>query len=714
MQKEDMHHVRVLTRVGHNVQHPNVCAICFSNSKVVRTFSLILIRKFSEFFADEFKKVCRCCRFRKYTNTKLIYVTDKITKKNRFSFSRYIQDSFWKEERIHAVGYLKNIYILKKDLVFAHMIGPTGDDSNRLQLITRQPQIIQQLQDIALHSPISIVGSCRTKKLPREINESQLAIESICPPEFTPIHRLEVDLEDISCLNSFPDDLSIGKSQVFTPESRYLQIRHNNGLKQRLIFRSTVAKAVRNILDDFHEIETPILFKSTPEGAKEFIVPSRKPGFAYALPQSPQQYKQILMASGIDRYYQFARCFRDEDLRADRQPEFTQIDLEISFADGEQIMNIVESLIKKIYIQFADQISSKLVPQDNVDKTIVFPRISYHAAMSRYGSDKPDLRIPGSIIRIDKIISQDLSKMLTDIPEPIIEVCKLRLNTSPRKAWEFVKGFMDSSDSNIFKLNPDGAPGFAVYDFTKPMSGLQIFGFEGVANLEKIYQLQDQDTFSHDESYFIDREFKQGDLFLVQARKNLPYLGGSTMLGKLRAAFYKAAIKESLIERDQGHYYLWVTEFPLFTLDNDNSTGQGGRSGFHATHHPFTAPKTIKDVDLLLHDPLKAIADHYDLVVNGIELGGGSRRIHVAEMQKFVMKNVLQLSDERMNDFLHLFNALAAGCPPHAGMALGFDRLIAILTNQDSVKDVIAFPKSSKGDDLMVKSPSPISDTELE
>ncbi|RKF64331.1 Aspartate--tRNA ligase, mitochondrial [Erysiphe neolycopersici] len=691
-----MQHVRILTPVGCNYQHPDFFAVMCRNSRFGRTYPLTLVRRFSEFSADEFKKIY------------------KIPKTNLFSFSQYIQDSIWKKGRIHAVGYLKNIFILKKDLVFAHMIGPTGVDGNKLQLITRQPQIIQQLQDIALHSPISIVGSCRTKKPPKEINKSQLAVESNCPPEFTSIHRLEVDLEDLMCLNSFPDDLRIGKAQVFTPESRYLQIRHNSGLKERLMFRSTIAKAVRNILDNFHEIETPILFKSTPEGAREFIVPSRKPGYAYALPQSPQQYKQILMASGIDKYYQFARCFRDEDLRADRQPEFTQIDLEVSFADGEQIMNLVESLIKKIYIQFADQISSKLVPQDNANKAVSFPRISYQEAMSRYGSDKPDLRIPGSIIQVDKIICQDLSKMLTDITVPIIEVCKLRLNTSPRKAWEFVKRFMDSSDSNIFRLNPDGAPGFAVYDFTKPISGLEIFGFEGVAELEKMFQLQDQYNFSQDESYFIDREFKQGDLFLVQARKNLPHSGGSTMLGKLRAALYRAAIEECLIERDLGHYYLWVTDFPLFTLDNDDSTGQGGKSGFHSTHHPFTAPKTIEDVDLLLHDPLKAIADHYDLVVNGIELGGGSRRIHVAEMQKFVMKNVLQLSDKRMNDFQHLFDALAAGCPPHAGMALGFDRLIAILTNQDSVKDVIAFPKSSKGDDLMVKSPSPISDTELE
>ncbi|KAI6246719.1 Aspartate--tRNA ligase, mitochondrial [Erysiphe necator] len=657
-------------------------------------FILNSSRKYGKSFAEEFKKVYN------------------IPQTNCFSFSKYIPNISWQHGKIHAVGYLESISILKKDLVFAHMVGPRGF-GNKLQLITRQPEIIQQLKKIQLHSPVSIVGICRAKKPPKEINKLQQAIESVCPQAHTPIHRLEVDLENLTYLNFFQEGIRIEKAQVFTPESRHLQIRHNEGLKERLIFRSTVAKVIRNILDDFQEIETPILFKSTPEGAKEFLVPSRKFGHAYALPQSPQQYKQILMASGIDKYYQFARCFRDEDLRADRQPEFTQIDLEVSFADGEKIMNIVESLIKKIYLQFAEQIFSKLVIQGDSKKIGAFPRISYQEAMSRYGSDKPDLRIAGLIFRIDKIISKDLCKMLTEIPEPIIEVCKMRLNTSPRKAWEFVKRFMDLPDSNQFKSNPDGAPGFAVYDYTKPMSGLQIFGFESVAKLEKMYHDQDEDTYLHNENYLIDKEFRQGDLFLVQSRKNLPFSGGSTMLGKLRTALHKAAVEQFLIEPDMNHHYLWVTDFPLFTPDNDDSPGQGGKSGFHATHHPFTAPKTERDVDLLIKDPLKAIADHYDLVVNGIELGGGSRRIHIAEMQKFVMKDVLQLSDERLNDFSHLFYALGSGCPPHAGMALGFDRLIAILTNQDSVKDVIAFPKSSKGDDLMVKSPSLITDAEL-
>ncbi|RKF83710.1 Aspartate--tRNA ligase, mitochondrial [Golovinomyces cichoracearum] len=650
-------------------------------------------RRYGEAFVDDFKKA---------------YAIPKL---RSFDFTQYVADNLWQAEEIHTVGYLKNVNTLNKGLVFAQMTGPTGW-GNTLQLITRQPELCQKLQEIAAYSPISVVGTCRLKNLPKKPNKSQEDLEMSCPSGFKPIHRLELELVNLTCLNSFPDGPLAGKGQNFPPESRHMQIRYDHQLRKRLIFRSAVSKAVREFLHDFQEIETPILFKSTPEGAKEFIVPSRKRGHAYALPQSPQQYKQILIASGIDKYYQFARCFRDEDLRADRQPEFTQIDLEMAFADGEQVMNLVESLIKHVYKKFAEQVP-KLNPVENLSRMVPFPRITYNEAMSRYGSDKPDLRIDGSIIKIDKIVSEDLKKMLTDIPNPVIEVCKLRLNSSPRKIQEFVKKFMDSEDAKPFRSNPDGAPGFAIYDFTKPMSGLQIFGHEGCEKLEKSYSGQQRLSFQSEEKFIIDSNFMHGDLFLIQARKNLPFSAGFTMLGRLRAALYRSAINEEIIEPDSNHYYLWVTDFPLFTVDNEDSLGQGGTSGFHATHHPFTAPKSCQDIDLLFSKPLMATADHYDLVVNGIELGGGSRRIHMAEMQKYVMKDVLMMSDDRMNDFAHLFSALAAGCPPHAGMALGFDRLMAILSSCDSIKDVIAFPKSSKGDDLLVKSPSTISDSEL-
>jgi aspartyl-tRNA synthetase len=303
--------------------------------------------------------------------------------------------------------------------------------------------------------------------------------------------------------------------------------------------------------------------------------------------------------------------------------------------------------------------------------------------------------------------------MLTSLEDPIIEVCKLRLDGQPRDVGKFVSNFMDSPEAEVFRRNPDGAPGFAIFDSRRPLEGLQTFGYDGAEKLKDLYSQLPPTPTGDQDVHEAATEFDDGDLFIIQARKNLPHSGGSTVLGKLRLAMYKAAIAEGLVSPDPTHHYLWVTGFPMFTPSNDIDPGQGGASGFSATHHPFTAPKTTADIDLLLADPLKAVADHYDLVVNGVELGGGSRRIHNAEMQKFIMRDILKMSEERMNDFSHLFEALRAGCPPHAGLAIGFDRLIAVMTGRESVKDVIAFPKSSKGEDMMVKSPSRITEGEL-
>lgn len=303
--------------------------------------------------------------------------------------------------------------------------------------------------------------------------------------------------------------------------------------------------------------------------------------------------------------------------------------------------------------------------------------------------------------------------MISPLKDPIIEAFKIRLNASPSEVRKFIGAFLDSPDAEIFKSNRDGAPGICVYELGKPLEGLSPFGFEGSEKLRAIYSEMARNPWESEATHEANRTFKEGDLLVFQARRRLPYSGGSTMLGKLRLAINKAAIAEGLIEPDSSHKYLWVTDFPMFTLENGTDPGQGGAAGFSATHHPFTAPKTEKDIDLLLWKPLEAKADHYDLVVNGVELGGGSRRIHNAEMQKFIMRDILKMSEERINDFAHLLEALRAGCPPHAGLAIGFDRLIAVMTGRESVKDVIAFPKSSKGEDMMVKSPGLIRPEEL-
>ena len=291
--------------------------------------------------------------------------------------------------------------------------------------------------------------------------------------------------------------------------------------------------------------------------------------------------------------------------------------------------------------------------------------------------------------------------MLTSIKDPTVDAWRFRTGGSSSDVRAFVKKFMDSPDAAAFIANEDGGPGVCISDPRSPLEGLQIFGHEKAELLQQAWSQW-------------EGEIEEGDILLLQARRPEPLSGGSTALGRLRLAMHKAAVAEGLIEQDPAHHFLWIIDFPMFTPDNETDPGQGGTSGFSATHHPFTAPKTAADVDLLLTDPLLATADHYDLVVNGVELGGGSRRIHNADMQKFVMREILKMSEERMNDFSHLFDALSSGCPPHAGFAIGFDRLIAVMTGRESVKDVIAFPKSSKGEDMMVRSPAKITDVEME
>jgi len=248
--------------------------------------------------------------------------------------------------------------------------------------------------------------------------------------------------------------------------------------------------------------------------------------------------------------------------------------------------------------------------------------------------------------------------MLTSVQEPVIEACKLRLNCESQQVRTFLTKFMDSPDAEPCTSNVDGAPGFCVYDSRKPVEGLQTLGFEGAKQLKTLYRNFPCPRYQDKEVHKINTRFDDGDLLIIQARQKLPHSGGSTMLGKFRLALHKAAVAGGLIQPDTNHHYLWVTDFPMFTLDNDSDPGQGGTAGFSATHHPFTAPRTAEDVDLLLTDPLKAKADHYDLVVNGVELGGGSRRIHNAEMQKFVMRDIVKVY--KLNPFsnIHLLNFL--------------------------------------------------------
>ncbi|PYI22254.1 putative aspartyl-tRNA synthetase [Aspergillus violaceofuscus CBS 115571] len=582
------------------------------------------------------------------------------------------------DQEVVLHGYVGNRRELSSKLAFVRLTDPTMKHSVQL-VSTKKSGTLAALKAVRAHSPVVIKGTVQRK----QAKDAEMAARD----------PWEIVLGEIQALNEFPSDIVMTGDHVHPPKHRHLQLRSSSELREALRFRAEARTVCRQALEQsrpaFVEIETPLLFKSTPEGAREFLVPSRKRGFAYALPQSPQQYKQILMASGIPRYYQFARCFRDEDLRADRQPEFTQLDLEMSFATGNDVMQVVEGVIRRLW--------STLMPEPAPSGP--FRRMPYQEAMSRYGSDKPDTRYGMEISRIDYLLPVDLVQKITPLTDPVVEVFKLEGNDNdPAATQEFITRFLDSPEGAPFNENPDGGPGIFVVDARKPLSGLQPFGFEAAEHLETTLGIE------------------HGDLVVIQARPPNSLTGGSTALGTLRRALHAASVATGFKPAIPGFEFMWVVDFPLFTpaAAGDAAAeepGQGGAAGFAATHHPFTAPKTAADVDRLLGaDPTQATADHYDLVVNGVELGGGSRRIHDAAVQEFVFRDVLRMPAPRVADFAHLLAALRAGCPPHAGFALGFDRLVAVMLGRDSVRDVIAFPKMGRaGEDPMVKAPSPIS-----
>jgi aspartyl-tRNA synthetase len=361
----------------------------------------------------------------------------------------------------------------------------------------------------------------------------------------------------------------------------------------------------------------------------------------------------------------------------------------MSFANGEDVMNCIENLIRVLWSTLLEI----TLPQP-------FIRTTYHEAMSKYGSDKPDIRFDMPIHRIGHLLPADLISKISPLADPAVEAMLFRLSASesgPGTTRKYVSNFMDSPEAIPFNENPDGGPGIFIYDSRKPLQGLHPFGFEAAEEVERLLEPSD------------------GDLIILQARKREPFHGGSTPLGNLRLALHRAAVAENVVPAPDPKAFapLWITDFPLFSPISVTEPGQGGAAGLASTHHPFTSPKTAEDVDLLLTEPSKVVGEHYDLVINGVELGGGSRRIHNAEMQRFIMERVLKMTPERIAEFAHLLEALRAGCPPHAGIALGFDRLITVMLGRESVRDVIAFPKSGKGEDLMVKSPSMMSEEVL-
>ncbi|GAB5451109.1 MAG: aspartate--tRNA ligase [Halioglobus sp.] len=489
-----------------------------------------------------------------------------------------------------------------------------------------------------------------------------------------PTGEIEVLGKELEILNSaatppFQLDEYTNVGEEVRLQYRYMDLRRHE-MQDRLILRSRITSAVRNFLDNegFLDIETPILTRATPEGARDYLVPSRThPGQFFALPQSPQLFKQLLMVSGFDRYYQIAKCFRDEDLRADRQPEFTQIDIETAFLDEEAVMEITERMIRELF--------NSVLDVDLPD----FPHMSWADAMERYGSDKPDLRIPLELISIDDLMQQvDFKVFRGPADDPAGRVAALKVTGGATISRKEIDTYTDYV--SIF-----GAKGLAwikVNDIDAGVEGLQ----------SPILKFMPDDVVAQ----MMQRlEAANGDIIFFGAdRRNIV----NEALGALRI---KVAEDIGLV--GEGWAPLWVVDFPMFEED--------GAGGLTPLHHPFTAPSC--SVEELADNPADALSRAYDMVLNGCELGGGSVRIHQRDMQEAVFR-ILGISEEEASEkFGFLLKALQYGAPPHAGLAFGLDRLVMLMAGAASIRDVIAFPKTQSAACVMTDAPGDVSAQQL-
>ncbi|HUJ73077.1 MAG TPA: aspartate--tRNA ligase [Verrucomicrobiae bacterium] len=454
---------------------------------------------------------------------------------------------------------------------------------------------------------------------------------------------------------------------------RYLDLRRPS-MARNLALRHRATKAVRDYFDGngFLEIETPILFKSTPEGAREYLVPSRvNPGKFYALPQSPQQFKQMLMVGGVDRYFQIAKCFRDEDLRADRQPEFTQIDVEMSFIMREDMYAMIEGLLAAVWLAARGE----KIPTP-------FPRMPFLEAMERFGSDKPDTRF-----------GIELVDLTTDFAQSKFKVFRGAVDAGGVVKAINAKGLACATQGQIDSLT-ETAKTFGA----KGLAYIKVEGGEWKSPIVKFFNDTEKQALTS------KLKIEEGDLILFGADKRETVW---EVLGRMRLVVAEMLKKAGTLKvRDDQWNFLWVVEFPLITLDRESNR-------YLATHHPFTAP-VAEDVPLLDTEPSKVRGQHYDIVLNGVELGGGSIRIHKPDVQKKVFEDVLKISPEiAQSRFGYMLQAFRYGAPPHGGIALGLDRLCAILCGSTNIRDVIAFPKTAKAVDLMTSSPSEVEAKQL-
>ena len=490
------------------------------------------------------------------------------------------------------------------------------------------------------------------------------------------VHAAEFEMLNASETPPFPIDDEKGDkvNEDLRLTYRYLDLRRPKNLNV-LKNRHKTSKVIRDYLDEegFLEIETPMLFKSTPEGAREYLVPSRvNPGEFYALSQSPQQFKQMLMVAGVERYFQLAKCFRDEDGRADRQPEFTQVDLEMSFIDREDMYALIEGMMKRLWKAVLD-----------VEIPTPFERMPYEDAMNGFGSDRPDRRFGMKLVDLNDLFQNSEFKVFNSVIKGGGSVKAIN-----------AKGLSDLTEGELKYLTDMavsmGAKGLAFIrareggDWKSPI--LKFFSDEEKAAIKERLDVEDGDIV-----FFMAADWERS----------------CSILGKVRLEAAELLKKRGRLEIDASQWdFFWVIEFPLMVFDDEE-----GR--FVSAHHPFTAP-VVEDRKYLDEDPKKVRGQHYDLVLNGMELGGGSIRIHQPELQQKVFEEVLELPKDVIEDrFGYMVNAFRYGAPPHGGIALGLDRIVGLLSGAPSIRDVIAFPKTQKGQCLMSKSPGPATERQL-
>jgi aspartyl-tRNA synthetase len=487
--------------------------------------------------------------------------------------------------------------------------------------------------------------------------------------------EVELEASNISILSKaltpvFPLDDYQDVNEDVRLKNRVLDLRRPE-MNQRIVIRSKISSMIRNYLDDngFHEIETPILTRATPEGARDFILPSRvQSGNFFALPQSPQLFKQLLMMGGLDKYYQIARCFRDEDLRADRQPEFTQIDIEASFIDQSYIMEIGEGMIKGLIEEFCE------------DELGTFPVINWHDSMRDYGCDKPDLRIPLKLIEISELVADEEFKVFA---EPAKDINSRVVALKIPGGNSLSRGQIDDYTSFVSKLGAKGLAYIKVNDKSDIKNGLQ----------SPILKFLKNETIS---SLISDLDLENDDLlFFGAGKKSVVNLSMSSLIKK---------IGEDLSLYQSKWAPCWIVNFPMFEKNTDGD--------LTSLHHPFTLPDCNSSE--LKASPEESLAHAYDVVLNGYEIGGGSLRVFDTEMQKTIFEILKITKEEAENKFGFLLKALSSGCPPHGGIAFGLDRIVMLITDTTNIRDVIAFPKTQSATCLLTDAPSKVDKSQLD